>query len=78
MKTTTENPKNINSTFDGRTAKYVAGIASPAVFYWSSKRGDKTRLRLSRKNSRNFSGIIFKNGSERAVMVTAQGYWWIG
>lgn len=54
------NPTHIGQIDDsGRQSRYVGGVASPAVWYWAAKRGDKTMMRnlgLAGKDLARYAG----------------------
>lgn len=56
----TSNPICITDTSGRRVARYVAGVSSPAVWYWSRIRGDlaeaRRRDRVRRGRSRSSCG----------------------
>lgn len=69
---TTSNPSNINDRDDSnRKASYVGGVASPAVWYWSAKRGDKAmvrRLGLSAKDLIRLAGLRVNSSNKLAAV----------
>ena len=78
----TRNPTDISDTLCGRSARYVGGVSSPAVWYWSVTRGDKAALlangNRSRKQARSLLGFRRDNngtGQLRAVIGAANGYY---
>jgi hypothetical protein len=77
----TRNPDHINDTHDNRTAAYLGGTASPAVWYWRRKRGDRAiakNLGLSSKEQRCLSGWRCNSDAKKieAVFVIGEGYNW--
>lgn len=73
------NPTQIADTLPGRKAAYMAGNASPAVWYWTAKRGDKAAARragLSARDSRHLSGWRSGSYGLEAVCMVGDGYWY--
>jgi hypothetical protein len=72
----TVNPTEINQTLDGRKSSYKAGVASPAVWYWQAKRGDKkiAKQLLSAKDARRFCGFRLEN--KLAAVCQIGEYWY--
>jgi hypothetical protein len=73
----------INDTLDGRQARYKGEI-SPALWYWTLKRGDKSSLRgvLSHVDLRRLVGIARRGNNLTgrdeyiAICNAANGYYY--